>query len=166
MIKQLIQLIMPKKLSVTPFAAFAVASFVFGVTENKRRERKVETAQSQQRDIETGVREEQAVRERRKQSRLFNIQQAQAEAAQLSQSGEVAGGRSGGVGASISNNLGRNLSSINFALDTGSSLSAARSGVLNAGSPSTLGLVNTQLQPLLFGNIDKLDTFFESTFNS
>ena len=166
MIKQLVQLVMPKALSITSFAAFAVASFIFGVTESKRQERKIVRAQDEQRDVETGIREEQAVRERRKQARLANIQQAQAESIQLSQSGQVAGGDSGGVGASISGNLGRNLDAINFSLASGSSISAARTGVANAGRPSTFGLVNQQVQPLLFSNIDKLDTFFESAFTS
>ena len=166
MIRQLVQLVMPPVLGFSPALGFAIASFAIGIIQNEKQSRKIEAAQSQQRDVEKGIRNEQAGRERRKQTRLANIQQAQAEALQLSQPGEGAGGRSGGVGASISNNLGRNLSSINFALDTGSSLSAARSNVANAGRPSTASLINQQLQPLLFSNIDKLDTFFESAFTS
>ena len=166
MIKQLVQLVMPKQLGFGFGAAFAIGSFAFNVLEGKKRRSDVIEAQDIQTETERAVRAEQAGRGRRKQIRQSNILQAQAEAIQFSQAGQVAGGTSGGVSSAIQANLGRNLSSINFAQASGSALSRARSDVLNAGRPSTLGLVNQQLQPLLFSNIDKLDTFFESAFSS
>lgn len=163
MIKQLVQLVMPKQLSVIG-AAFAIGSFIYGVAENKKRERDIAGAQEAQAQTDSAIRGEQAGRERRGQVRKANILRAQSEAVQFSQSGQA--GDSGGVGSAISANLNRNFGAVNFALGSGAASSSARSNVLNAGRQSTFGIINQQAQPLIFGNIDKIDTAFESAFSS
>ena len=163
MIKLILQLVMPQQLSF--FAeAFAVATFAFGVSERRQTRKRVESAQERQEDIEIGIQTEQSGRERRRQVRQSNILQAQAEALQFSQTAQVGGGT--GVASAVSANLSRNLGDISFGLQSSKMLTSARTDVARAGRQSDLGVAATQLQPLIFSNIDTLNTFFDSAFSS
>ena len=147
--------------------AFAGATFAYNVVSGRQREKKISSAQAEQRRIEEKIRQEQAVRERRKLLRTSTILRSQIEAKSLAQT-ETAGFGTNVLGtqADVAGSLGRGLSDISTSLAQGSALAAAQEGVFEAARPSTLDIFAQQAQPLIFSNIDRLDTFFESAFSS
>lgn len=148
-------------------AAFAVASFGYGVFSGSRSKRKIREAQRKERRIQEFIRREQAVRERNKQIRTANILTSQTEARQFAtEGGGLASSALTGVRAGVAANLSRNIGDISTSLAQGSALTAAQEGVSAAGRPSTFDIFAQQAQPLIFGNIDRLDQFFETAFSS
>jgi len=163
MINQLVRLILPKQLGIEFGTALAVTSFVSSIAGSRSSRKRQQAAQAEQRRVEERIRREQAVRERKRQVRTANILTAQAEAVKFaSGSGRAGDTDIAGARAGVSSNLSRNILDINTSLSQGSALSAAQEGVANAGRGSTLDIFNQQLQPLIFGNIDKLNSLFSS----
>ena len=144
----------------------AIASLVIGVASQQRIERKTTKAQDEQRRVETGVQNEQATRERRKQVRQHLIDTARVENIAATQ------GRGGGADANsdVSDafaasqaSLGRNLNTISSSIVNQNAISQARSNVMNAGNPSLFATINQSLQPYIFGNVKELNSFGENT---
>jgi len=163
-IKYILKAVMPIQLYFDPFTAFLVVSTVFGISEAKKKEKRVIEAQEKQQRIEKGIQQEQASRERRKQVRLATAQRAQADAGAFAESGSV--GANTGVNDAIGSNLARNFSSINFALQSSNAVSAAQQNVANAGRTSTAALINQGIQPLVANNLDNLNQYFDNAFSS
>ena len=147
--------------------AFAGASFVYGVVSGKEREKDTKAAQDEKRATQDAIRKEQAVRERKKQARTGSVLAAQSQAIQLAQgSGASSDTNISGALASVDADVARNLSAINFSLSSGAATGRAQQDIFNAARPATSQIVNQQLQPAIFSNIDKLDEFFKSSFGS
>lgn len=147
--------------------AFAAFTFIAGTISSKQKERKIESAQREQRGVEQAIRTEQEGRERRRQTRVSRTLSAQIEAQGLSQTA-IAGAGSGVLGATsaVSANLSRNLGAISTSAAQSKALSSAQQGVFNAGRPSTFDIFTRQAAPLVYGNIEGIDRFFESSFSS
>lgn len=141
--------------------ALAIASTLYSIKESRDNQKEVKAAQERQEDVEKGVQEEQATRERRKQIRQSMLERSRV--ANLA-GAQGRGGASGNTDianayAAVDANLGRNLGTINATLSGQNAISSARSNVFNAGRPSTFGLINQTLQPFIFSNIDAIDEF-------
>ncbi len=134
----------------------AVGSGLIKAGGAKRRGKDIEKAQAKQNKLERNLRDEQAVRERRKQVRLARIGGANAEAMAL------AGGAQDGSGAAsaqaaVQNDLATNLGNLNLSISSAESLSGAKSGVMNAGQPTFFESLNDVLSPAINNNIGALN---------
>ena len=157
MIKQLLQLVMPKQLSIIGFGtAMALGGTAMSIAGSIGKDKKIAEAQEKQNILEKGIQKEQGVRERLRQQRTARINASQAEAAQ------VAGGGSSGANtaqATIQSDLAFNLNQGAFNTATGNAISAAKQNTMNAGQPSTLDNINSAVSPLIMGNVAALNTF-------
>lgn len=163
MIKQLVELVMPKQLNWIG-AAIAIGSAVYGAVDANKRAGEQDEANAALSVAEKAARNEQAVRERRKQVRTAHTLGAQATAIQLaSGSGVSSDTNVAGAQADISANLDSNLAAMNASIGAANSISTARTNVLNAGRPSNFSVLNQSLQPALFSNIDNINSLFSST---
>lgn len=152
MIKQLIQLVMPKQLG---FIGLGTA-LTLGVTGAKvagsrRRDKDINSAQSAQQNIERKIRAEQGTRARREVLRTSRMQASQAEALALASGGNGSSGATTAQ-ASINADTANNLDTINFQEVGGNQLDIAKQNTANAGKPNGFENFTTAVSPLIVGN--------------
>jgi hypothetical protein len=162
MIKLIMQLVLPKQLSFLG-TALAIGTTAYSIYDADRREDEMAGANAALTKAERAVRNEQAVRERKKQQRTANILSSQAQAIQLATGSGIGSDTNiAGVQADISANLDSNLAAMNASIGGANMISTARTNVANAGRPSLFSTINTTLQPAIFSNIDKMNNLFST----
>ena len=130
------------------FTAAFVAVSVIGISEQKKRDKKVARAQNEAREVETAERANQARRSRREQIREARLRQAEIENT-AAISGQTGSSAAIAAGSSLQAKLGSNTGSIQEALAFGGAKSAAEQGIFDANRKSGIEILAGGTQQVL-----------------
>ncbi len=146
MIKQLVNLVMPKPLTFLA-TALALGSTAYSIFDSGQREDEINDAQNKKSASDRLIRQEQAGRARRKQIRDAQVAQAQSENVANSSGNAATSGAINAVSA-VQTSTADNLGEINTGLATGNINAVLTDQIKNAGRPSDFSLFNsTFIQP-------------------
>jgi len=149
---------MPKQLGIVG-TALAVGSGFLRAGSSKRRADEVNDAQQKQNRMEKQIRDEQAVRERRRQVRTSRIAASQSEAMGLATGSSQSSGATTAQSA-ISGDYAENIGSINTGLAEGNLNYLAATETLNAGQPTFFETFNEVISPSINNNVANINEYF------
>jgi len=145
MIKQLVQLVMPKQLGIVG-TALAVGSTALKLIGSRKREDEINEAQQRKEASDRIVRREQAGRIRRSQVKQGQQAIAQAEASKVAGGGGPSSGASNAV-AQVQGNVATNLGNLNTDLATGDLNASLNANIQNAGRKGDFEIFNDIINP-------------------
>lgn len=132
------------------FTAAFVAVSVIGISEQRKRDKRVSQAQKQAALVEHAERTDQARKSRRDQIREARIRQAEIENTSAS-GGQTGSSAAIAAGDSLQTQLGTNIGNVNKALAFGGAKSDAQQNIFDANRKSGIELLaNTGQQALSF----------------
>ncbi len=149
MIKQLVNLVMPKQLgAIGTIAALSALSTGVKVFGSKRREDEINEAQQKKEASDRIIRAEQAGRIRRRQIKQGQIANSQIEAAALAGGSPGSSGQTNATSA-VQSNVATNISDLNTGLATGNINASLNANISNAGKKTDFEIFNDIASPAL-----------------